>query len=76
VNWLKALIIQALGLKRRYIGLFCGCFLWILWIIFGFWATLLLFVLAAVGFIAGRVMEEHKNWKELVEKILSERFME
>jgi uncharacterized membrane protein len=76
VNWLRAVILQVLGMKRRYLGLICGCFLWILWIIFGFWATLLLFVLATAGFAVGRIMEERKSWKEILDKLISERFME
>lgn len=76
MNWFKEVILHVLTLKRRWLGLICGCLLWVLWMVFGFWATLLLFVLAAIGFVVGRIMEEHKSWKDILEKILSERFME
>ncbi len=63
-------------LKRRWIGAIGGCLLWMLWMVFGPWATLLLFALAFIGFVVGRILEEHKTWKEVLEKLLSERFME
>ncbi|MCF8563595.1 DUF2273 domain-containing protein [Alicyclobacillus tolerans] len=65
---------QILSLKRRWLGLIVGCLLWLAWMLFGLWATVLLLVFAAVGYAVGRVLEEHQSWKDIVEKLLSEKF--
>jgi hypothetical protein len=36
----------------------------------------LLLFLAAVGFAVGRVLEERQSWKDILNKLLSERFGE
>ncbi|MBX6352928.1 MAG: DUF2273 domain-containing protein [Thermoflavifilum sp.] len=61
-------------LKRRWHGLIAGCLLWLIWMVFGFWATLLLIILGGVGFVVGRIMEENESWKDVIDKLLSERF--
>jgi uncharacterized membrane protein len=76
MNWLRTAALSVLGMKRRWLGLVIGCVLWVLWKCFGFWSTLLLMVLAGIGFIVGRVMEENESWRDVVDKLLSERFME
>jgi uncharacterized membrane protein len=63
-----------LRLKHRWHGLMVGCLVWLIWMVFGFWATLLLVVLGGVGFILGRIMEENQSWKEIIDKLLSERY--
>lgn len=62
--------------KRRWLGLAIGCLVWLLWMCFGFWAMILLIVLAGVGFVVGRILEENDSWRDVVDKLLSERFME
>jgi uncharacterized membrane protein len=62
--------------RRRWLGLGAGCLLWILWMIFGFWSVVLLAFLAAIGFFVGRVSEERKSWREILDKLLSDRYME
>lgn len=62
--------------KRRWLGLAIGCVVWLLWMCFGFWAMILLIVLAGVGFVVGRILEENDSWRDVVDKLLSERFME
>jgi uncharacterized membrane protein len=62
------------SLKRRWHGLLAGCVLWAVWMAFGFWATVLLLILGGGGFAAGRVLEQHESWRDVVEKLLSERF--
>jgi uncharacterized membrane protein len=76
MNWLRASLIWVSQLKKRWLGLAIGCVLWFLWMCFGFWAMLLLLALAGVGFIVGRILEENDSWRDVVEKLLSERFME
>jgi uncharacterized membrane protein len=44
--------------------------------IFGFWSVVLLAFLAAIGFFVGRVSEERKSWREILDKLLSDRYME
>lgn len=63
-----------LQLRRRWHGLLIGCALWIAWMIFGFWSTLLLLVLGCLGYVVGRVLEERWDWKNVLEKLLTERF--
>ncbi|MCL6593121.1 MAG: DUF2273 domain-containing protein [Alicyclobacillus sp.] len=65
---------KLLRLKRRWHGMMAGCLLWVVWMCFGFWATLGLLVLAGAGYAAGRVFEEHESWRDVVNKLLSERF--
>lgn len=69
-DWVKSLR----SLRRRWLGLIAGSLLWLLFMVFGFWATILLFVLAAVGFIVGRVLEEHQSWKDIISKLIAERY--
>lgn len=76
MQWVKTFFFQITQLKRRWIGLIVGSLCWLIWMLVGWWATLGLIVLAALGYIVGRIFEEHKTWKEIVEKLLSERFME
>lgn len=68
-------IFSGLGnLRRRWQGLIAGIVLWLAWMIFGFWSTLLLLVLMVVGYIVGRVLEEKRDWHQVMEKLLSSRF--
>lgn len=76
MNALRRVLLTFIGLPRRYHGLLIGCLFWLFWMICGFWRTLLLLVLAAVGYIVGRILEEHQSWRSLLEKLLSERFTE
>ncbi|MCL6444317.1 MAG: DUF2273 domain-containing protein [Alicyclobacillus sp.] len=72
--WLQALVQRVATLKRRWHGLMAGCLLWLFWLIFGFWWTLLLVALGGLGYVAGRFLEERLSWKEVVDKLLSEHF--
>ncbi|MBX5436306.1 MAG: DUF2273 domain-containing protein [Alicyclobacillaceae bacterium] len=76
MSWLRSVLLQVLTMRRRWQGLLAGCAVWLLWMIVGFWATLLLFVLAAIGFVVGAVLETPGAWKAWVEKLLSQRFGE
>ena len=61
---------------RRYHGVAAGISFWILWMIFGFWRVLLLFVLAAIGYAGGRVWEENQSWRRILERLLTDRYTE
>ena len=74
MNWVRTAIQFTLSLQRRWLGLWAGVILWLIWMLFGLWATLLLAVLATIGFVIGRVLEEHESWKEVVDKLLSDRY--
>ncbi|MCL6547951.1 MAG: hypothetical protein K6T30_03475 [Alicyclobacillus sp.] len=81
MSWLRAAVVSLLSLRRRWQGLLAGCGVWLIWMVCGFWATLLLFVLAAAGFAVGLVLERNPSWtemswKEIVQKLLSGRFGE
>jgi uncharacterized membrane protein len=71
---LRAVYTWWTNLRRRWQGFILGCLLWLFWMIFGFWWTILLLVLAVIGFVVGRVLEEHQSWKDVLDKLLSERF--
>lgn len=73
-TFLRAVAEGLLILKRRWQGLIAGVILWLAWMIFGFWSTLLLLVLMVVGFFVGRVLEEKRDWREVVDKLLSDRY--
>ncbi|KRW91973.1 hypothetical protein SD51_05595 [Alicyclobacillus tengchongensis] len=76
MNALRRAISAFRAWPRRYHGLLLGVVLWILWLLFGFWRTLLLAVLAAIGYMVGRVLEENQTWRELLDKLLSDRYTE
>lgn len=76
MSWLRRALLVFVNLPRRYHGLMVGCAFWLFWMIFGFWRTLLLLVLGTVGYIVGRVLEANQSWREVLEKLLSERFTE
>lgn len=73
-TFLRSISLGALHLRRRWQGLVAGVILWLAWMIFGFWSTLLLLILMAVGFFVGRVLEESRDWREVVDKLLKDRF--
>jgi uncharacterized membrane protein len=74
MSWMRQWIEQIAGLKRRWLGLIVGCLFWLVWMLFGLLATVMLIVCASVGFFVGRLFEEHQSWKEVVDKLLAERF--
>jgi uncharacterized membrane protein len=71
---LRGLYAWWLGLRRRWQGVIAACLLWLAWLIVGLWWTLLLLVMVVIGYFVGRVLEEHQSWKDVIEKLLSERF--
>ncbi|QQE81301.1 DUF2273 domain-containing protein [Alicyclobacillus sp. SO9] len=71
---LQRMLTNMMQMKRRWLGMWAGVVIWILWMIFGFWAIILLLILGAVGFVIGRVLEENQSWKQVVERLLSERY--
>ncbi len=73
---LRRALAAFLAWPRRYHGLLAGALLWGCWMLFGFWRTLLLAVLATVGYIVGRILEENQSWRALVDKLLSDRYTE
>lgn len=76
MKWISSLTMRILAMPRRWLGLLAGCVLWLAWMIFGFWQTILLIVLAAIGYLVGRVLEERNSWKDIVEKLLSEHYQD
>ncbi len=76
MDWLRGIFLRMIQLKRRWIGLLAGLLAWVVWVWLGFWHTLLLIILAGVGYGVGRVLEERRNWKDMIEKILSEHYSE
>ncbi|GMA52401.1 hypothetical protein GCM10025857_37580 [Alicyclobacillus contaminans] len=71
---LRQWALMLLGLRRRWLGCIAGCILWVFWMVFGLWSTLALLVLATAGFAVGRILEEHQSWKDVVDKLLADRF--
>lgn len=76
MNGFRRALAQFVRLPRRYHGLIIGCLFWLFWMLFGFWRTLLLLVLAAIGYVVGRILEENQSWRQLLDKLLAERFTE
>ena len=74
--WLSSMLQSLFSLRLRWLGLIAGMIVWLIWMVFGFWATVLLVILGGLGFILGRVFEEHKSWRDIVDKLLSDRYME
>ncbi|MDP9728739.1 DUF2273 domain-containing protein [Alicyclobacillus tolerans] len=72
----KQWLIKIWTMQRRWLGFWAGCLLWFLWMIFGFWSMILLLVLAALGFAVGRILEERQSWRKILDKLLSDRYME
>lgn len=65
-----------LAWPKRYHGLLVGGAFWLCWMLFGFWRTLLLLILIVIGYVVGRVFEVNQSWRELIEKLLSDRYTE
>lgn len=74
MNWIRQSLFHILGLRRRWLGLIVGCLFWLAWMLFGLWSTLFLLFLAGCGYALGRIMEERKSWKDVLSKLLSERY--
>ena len=73
-TFVRTISVGFLNMKRRWQGVIAGVVLWLAWMIFGFWSTLLLLVLMVAGFFVGRVMEEKRDWKQVLDKLLADRF--
>lgn len=74
MGWLRSVALSILSLRRRWLGMLAGIAVWLAWMLFGLWATILLVVLAGIGFVVGRIFEERDAWKNIVDKLLSNRF--
>lgn len=72
MTWLISVGRRLLLMRRRWLGLLAGCVFWLAWMIFGFLDTILLIVLAAIGFAVGRILEERSTWQKVVERLLTE----
>ncbi|MDQ0188361.1 DUF2273 domain-containing protein [Alicyclobacillus cycloheptanicus] len=72
MKWLASFAARILQLRQRWLGLLAGCGVWLAWMIFGFWNTILLILLAGLGYAVGRITEARTSWKDIVEKLLSE----
>lgn len=74
MKWAVAVLHALVSMRRRWLGLLVGCGLWLAWMVFGFWDTILLIVLAGIGFAVGRILEERTSWQEVVERLLAEHY--
>jgi len=70
LSWLQWVV----NIRKRWLGMWAGVVIWLIWMIFGFWATILLVVLATIGFVIGRIFEANDSWKEIVQRLISERY--
>ena len=61
-------------LVSRHAGLICAavCFIvGVLWVVFGFWKTLLIILLTLIGYIFGvRVLSDPEDLQRLLDKII------
>ncbi|WAH39006.1 DUF2273 domain-containing protein [Alicyclobacillus dauci] len=76
MSLLRRALLKFSLLPRRYHGMIIGAVFWLFWMLFGFWRTLLLLVLAGIGYVVGRILEENQSWRDLLDKLLAERFTE
>ncbi len=70
---LRAWLTRLLSLQKRWLGVVVAILVWLIWMVFGFWALILLLVLAAVGYIVGFAMERGITLRDVLTKILSRR---
>ncbi len=70
---LRAWLTRLLSLQKRWLGVVVAVLVWLIWMVFGFWALILLLVLAAVGYIIGFAMERGITLRDVLTKILSRR---
>lgn len=74
MKWVTSIARVFLSLQRRWQGVVAACLFWLVWMIVGFWDTLLLLVLVGIGFSVGRILEERTSWQDVVEKLLREHY--
>lgn len=70
---LKAWLTRILSLQKRWLGVVVAVLVWLIWMVFGFWALILLIVLGAVGYSIGFAMERGITLRDVLAKILSRR---
>lgn len=74
MTWVRFVLVRLATLQGRWLGLIIACVLWLLWMVFGFWATLLLFIMAGLGFVIGWISETKGGWKQLFQQLIETRY--
>jgi len=63
------------SMPRRYLGAVAGFVLWVFLIWLGFFPTLLLCALVAIGYAVGRFADSREHWQDVIERVWqSDRF--
>jgi uncharacterized membrane protein len=71
MGFLRVWLLRILSLRSRWIGVLVACAVWLLWVIVGIWALVLLVVLVAIGYSIGWAVEHGVTWRDVLEKIMS-----
>lgn len=70
---LRLWLSRILSLRHRWLGVVIACAIWLVWMFTGFWALLLLVLLATIGYVVGFAIERGVTWRDVVEKLLTHR---
>ncbi|MBO8163134.1 MAG: DUF2273 domain-containing protein [Brevibacillus sp.] len=60
--------------KGKCLGVIAGLFFGIIYLLVGFWDTLVMIVLVATGYYIGRKLDQKEDLRELLDRILPGKF--
>ncbi len=70
-NSMKEFIKNLEPYKFRIIGLITGLIIAILFLTIGFWETILIVILTALGFVAGYFLDDKSDLGDMIDRIMS-----
>lgn len=60
-----------LSADRRILGAILGCVLGLIYLLVGFWKTIVFLGFVLLGYTVGRMVENHEDWRDVIERLRS-----
>ncbi len=69
-------IVHALSGNKRLLGTLIGVFFGILYLIFGLFQVIIFTLFVAAGYFIGKMMEDHEDWRDVIDRIMPPKYRE
>jgi uncharacterized membrane protein len=73
-KWEKRLSVLLGEQFGKTVGTLAGVILGILYLIFGFWKTLVFVVIVFIGFYIGGRLDKHDDWRDIIDRFVPDRY--